>query len=120
MSLTSYRAAPPRDKSLRALSKTGCRNGIGQRAGRAVPIRRLPEKATLGKAFGVAGGMYQRGPALERPMRALLRILSRVKTPPNRALRRQNGTHLEALARDGAKAQLPGQGAPRETSWTSH
>src|ERR1700692_2766075 len=79
MSLTSYRAAPPRDKPLRALSKTGCRNGIGRRAERAVPIRRLPEKATLGKAFGVAGGMYQRRPALERPMRRLLRILSRSK-----------------------------------------
>src|ERR1700731_2016760 len=120
MSLTSYRAAPPRDKPLRALSKTGCQNGVGQRAERAVPIRRLPEKATLGKAFGVAGGMYQRRPALERPMRRLLRILSGVKTRQIAALRRQTAPAQSALARSGAKAQLSGQGTPRKTSWISH
>ena len=46
MSLTSYRAAPPRDKLLRALPKTNCRNGSGQRPKAPFPsggfLRRQP------------------------------------------------------------------------------
>src|ERR1700676_914682 len=46
MSLTSYRAAPPRDKPLRALSKTNCRNGSCQRLKAPFPsggfLRRQP------------------------------------------------------------------------------
>src|SRR5882724_635374 len=46
MSLTSYRAAPPRDKPLRALPKTNCRNGSGQRPKAPFPsggfLRRQP------------------------------------------------------------------------------
>src|ERR1700692_2492340 len=53
MSLTSYRAAPPREKPLRALAKNRCRNGFGQRPKAPIdPIRRLPEKATRANALG--------------------------------------------------------------------
>ena len=74
MSLTSYRAAPPRDKSVRAFfEKAETAETAPQ--GRA-SVQRLPEKATLGpKDHEVAGGMYQRLPALERAGGSLLRIL---------------------------------------------
>ena len=50
MSLTSYRAAPPRDKPLRAFSKTDAETNLAQRPRAPInPVRRLPEKATLGK-----------------------------------------------------------------------
>src|ERR1700742_603732 len=53
MSLTSYRAAPPRDKPLLALSKTDFRNEFGQRPKAPIdPVRRLPERATPGNALG--------------------------------------------------------------------
>ena len=52
MSLTSYRAAPPRDKLLRALPKTNCRNGSGQRPKAPFPsggfLRRQPLAYALG------------------------------------------------------------------------
>ena len=50
MSLTSYRAAPPRDKPLRAFEKTLRRNELGPRPRAPInPVRRLPEKATPSK-----------------------------------------------------------------------
>ena len=53
MSLTSYRAAPPRDKPLRAFAKNRFRNGFGQRPKAPIdPVRRLPEKATRANALG--------------------------------------------------------------------
>src|ERR1700686_2042887 len=53
MSLTSYRAAPPRDKPLRALPKNRVPKRLGPTHGeRADPVRRLPEKAPLGNAPG--------------------------------------------------------------------
>src|SRR4051812_17798720 len=75
MSLTSYRAAPPRDKPLRAFKKTIPKR-IWHNAGRRRSIRsggflrRLP----LADAMG-ASGMYQREPALERPVGDLLSFL---------------------------------------------
>ena len=45
MSLTSYRAAPPRDKLLCAFSKTETAESTPEGA---VSVQRLPEKATLG------------------------------------------------------------------------
>jgi len=56
---------------LRALPKG--RNGCGQRPQGAASVPMLPEKATLGpKGLEVAGGMYQRPPALERAAGPLL------------------------------------------------
>jgi hypothetical protein len=53
MSLTSYRAAPPRDKPLRAFEKTLPRNELGPRPRAPInPVRRLPEKATQANALG--------------------------------------------------------------------
>jgi hypothetical protein len=73
MSLTSYRAAPPRDKLLCAFSKTETAESTPEGA---ASVQRLPEKATLGlEGLEVAGGMYQRPPVLERAGRSLLRIL---------------------------------------------
>ena len=65
MSLTSYRAAPPRDKSLQPFRKAETE---GSTPKGAASVRRLPEKATLGLGgLKVAGRMYQCPPALERP-----------------------------------------------------
>src|SRR5260370_36104162 len=62
MSLTSYRAAPPRVKPLRALRKYRCRNGPGERPLAPIdPVRRLPEKATRAEAIGC--GRYVSMPA---------------------------------------------------------
>jgi hypothetical protein len=53
MSLTSYRAAPPRDKPLHALSKNRMPKRSGQRPGAPInPVRRLPEKTTRANALG--------------------------------------------------------------------
>ena len=46
MSLTSYRAAPPRDKPLRSLLKNRCRNEPPTPEASIDPVRRLPEKAS--------------------------------------------------------------------------
>src|SRR5215217_674272 len=76
MSLTSYRAAPPRDKPC-ALSKD-CRNGSGQRHQASInSVRRLPEKANPWRTPSGAEAMYQCMPALKRPVKALLKIKSR-------------------------------------------
>ena len=76
MSLTSYRAAPPRDKPLRALPKTGAETNLAQRPRAPIRlIRRLPEKATLGLMPLGANGMYQRELALERAVGDLLSFL---------------------------------------------
>jgi hypothetical protein len=55
MSLTSYRAAPPRDKPLRTLSKTNCRNGSGQRFEASIPSGGFLRRQPLPDAGGVAG-----------------------------------------------------------------
>ena len=57
MSLTSYRAAPPRDKPLRALKETGDETGFSTRLSAPnIPSARLPEKATRGlKPVGYEG-----------------------------------------------------------------
>ena len=75
MSLTSYRAAPPRDKPLRAFEKTGTETNWAHAQGRrSIPsggfLRRRPGQMPLG-----ASGMYQRKAALERPAIDLLEIL---------------------------------------------
>jgi hypothetical protein len=66
MSLTSYRAAPPSDKPLHALPKTGAETNRERSGAPIDPVRRLPEKATQASAFVGATGMYQRKLALER------------------------------------------------------
>jgi hypothetical protein len=71
MSLTSYRAAPPRDKPLRAFSdpkRSGDAWGAENRL-------EAPEKATPGECRWGASGMYQREPGLERANRVVLSIL---------------------------------------------
>src|SRR5882757_1461612 len=78
MSLTSYRAAPPRDKPLRAFAKN--RNQKTETRWPTPeapidPVRRLPEKATRAMPLG-ASGMYQRKAALERPASDLFGVLS--------------------------------------------
>src|SRR5258708_26262936 len=51
MSLTSYRAAPPRDKPLRApLKKPNAETDLANAQSAPIdPVRRLPERATPGK-----------------------------------------------------------------------
>jgi hypothetical protein len=75
MSLTSYRAAPPRVNRCMTFRKTGpeakAANAFLAPIG---PVQRLPEKATRARPWG-ARGMYQRKPALERPMLRFLRFL---------------------------------------------
>jgi hypothetical protein len=72
MSLTSYRAAPPRDKPLRTFESRAETN-LANARGRRDQVRRLPEKATRARPLG-ASGMYQRRAALERPVGDLFRI----------------------------------------------
>lgn len=75
MSLTSYRAAPPRVKPLLCLSKNRAGSESGQRFLAPInPVQRLPEKATRARPLG-ASGMYQRNAALERPWVRFLRFL---------------------------------------------
>jgi hypothetical protein len=53
MSLTSYRAAPPRDKPLRALSKNRMPKRLWPTPRAPIdPVRRLPEKATRAMPLG--------------------------------------------------------------------
>jgi hypothetical protein len=76
MSLTSYRAAPPRDKPLRALKERLEKRGEANAA--AAPIfrpQRLPEKAPRAIKAAGAGGMYQRKGALERVFRRVFSFL---------------------------------------------
>src|ERR1700733_4108057 len=81
MSLTSYRAAPPRDKLLRAFEKTGTETNWAHAQGRrSIPsggfLRRRPGQMPLG-----ASRMYQRKAALERPAIQLLRFYDVTKRP---------------------------------------
>src|ERR1700716_277828 len=75
MSLTSYRAAPPRDKPLRAFAKT---ETIWPTPEAPIPsggfLRRQPGPKPLG-----AGRMYQRKTVLERPASDLFGVLLRSK-----------------------------------------
>src|SRR6202162_5523013 len=104
MSLTSYRAAPPRDKPLRAFAKNRCRNGFGPRPKAPIdPVRRLPEKATRANAHG-ARRMYQCEGALERPVSDLFGVLS-----GRNRLYQVKPARKAALARMSAKAQPLGQ-----------
>jgi hypothetical protein len=74
MSLTSYRAAPPRDKSVVPFSKKPKRLRQRQRA--SLPSRGFLRRQPLAAGgLEVAAGMYQRRPALERGVGSLLRIL---------------------------------------------
>jgi hypothetical protein len=75
MSLTSYRAAPPRDKPLRALRESFFETVERRGMPRQIRFEGLPEKATRGKRQPGAGGMYQRRPALERVRQSLFSIL---------------------------------------------
>src|SRR3977135_4058603 len=104
MSLTSYRAAPPRDKPLHALSKTGAETKLAHaRRRRSIRsggfLRRQPGPKPLG-----ASGMYQRVPALERPGCDLFGILCRGKSSFLAFIAR-NPARRAALARSCAKAQ---------------
>src|SRR6266576_1530527 len=101
MSLTSYRAAPPRDKPLRASPKTET-----DLANAEAPIpsgdflRRQPGPKPLG-----ASGMYQRRCALERGRERSFREFMTAKT---RYFPRQIPGKT-ALARSSTKAQAWGQ-----------
>src|SRR5579872_1114700 len=65
MSLTSYRAAPPRDKPLPSLSKKPKR--LDQRPRAPLPSRGFLRRQPLAAGgLEVAGGMYQCRCALER------------------------------------------------------
>jgi hypothetical protein len=59
MSLTSYRAAPPRDKPLHTLEETNGETGLANaaEARRSIPSQRLPEKATP-RAMPLGCGRY--------------------------------------------------------------
>src|SRR3954451_2256058 len=75
MSLTSYRAAPPRDKPLCAFeTRTGKESG--QRPGAPIDqVRRFLRRQPRARPLG-ASGMYQRKPALERAAGHLFGFLS--------------------------------------------
>src|SRR5437016_529270 len=102
MSLTSYRAAPPRDKSLRAFSQKtemDLANAWG-----ADPVRRLPEKATRAKAPGrerYVPTPMRFGKARERSFREFMTAKTRYF--------RAKSPGYSALARSSAKAQPRGQ-----------
>src|SRR3954449_5167557 len=93
MSLTSYRAAPPRDKPLRAFkNRTG--NESGQRPGAPIDqVRRFLRRQPRARPLG-ASGMYQREPALERAAGHLFGFLSRSETHPDRAKLARTGALL--------------------------
>src|ERR1700722_9626593 len=102
MSLTSYRAAPPRDKPLLAFSKNRFRNEFGQRPRAPIdPVRRLPEKATPGNAPGCE--RYVPTPACfgkaHKPPFPVFMTAKLRDSGPNRP-------RESALARSSAKAQL--------------
>src|SRR3979411_1331048 len=105
MILTSYRAAPPRDKPLRALPKNRVPKRLGQRASAPInPVRRLPEKATLGKCPWVRAVCTNAG-ALWKGPRAIFSGFYDGQNPPFRA----KCTLQSTLARTFAKAQPSGQ-----------
>src|SRR4030081_2502067 len=91
MSLTSYRAAPPRDKPLRAFSKNRCRNEIGPRPKAPIdPVRRLPEKATRAKALGCERYVPTRARFGKARMRSFRDFMS-VKIRISRVYRAKSG-----------------------------
>src|SRR3984957_21197680 len=102
MSLTSYRAAPPRDKPLLAFSKNRFRNGCGYRPGAPIePFRRLPEKVTPGNAPGCERYVPTQacfGKAHKPPFPVFMTIKLRDSGP--------NRPRESALAKSSAKAQL--------------
>src|ERR1700722_6194966 len=108
MSLTSYRAAPPRDKPLRALRKNRTRNEFGQRLRRrSIPsggfLRRQPLAKAIKAALGCEGYVPTRtrfGKGRKRSFRGFIGA-KRAIIGPNRPIR----PLLVTLARNGAKAQ---------------
>lgn len=101
MSLTSYRAAPPRVKPLRAFVKMPGTMGQGRRGSRGLllPSRRLPWKATPGQARrvravctnpnrlwkGLRGGFFRLYDSRERGFRPVCPALARSSTNRQRA-----------------------------------
>src|SRR5476649_341158 len=113
MSLTSYRAAPPRDKPLRAFEKPIPKR-IGQRPRAPIdPVRRLPEKATRANALGCEAYVPTRarfGKGRRPSFRDFMRVRPRIITP--------NSPTTAALARKPAKAQRWAKDK-RGTPWIS-
>src|SRR5664279_5841385 len=106
MSLTSYRAAPPRDKPLRALPEN--QTDQGQRLWAPIKsVRRLPEKASPGECPWVRAVCTNAGRLWKGPWDCICGFYRVQKAPFRRKTARQT-----ALARSSAKAQLPG---PRKT-----
>src|SRR5947208_14365389 len=83
MSLTSYRAAPPRDKPLRAFESEP-EPGLANAGAPIDQVRRFLRRQPRARPLG-ASGMYHREPALERAAGHLFGFLSRSETRLYRA-----------------------------------
>ena len=115
MSLTSYRAAPPRDKPLRALPKNRMPKRHWPTRKRADPVRRLPEKATPGKCPWGRGGYVPTRARFGKGQKATFEHFITVKTRYI-APKQPAGPLLPELA---PKPSLKANTDPEETPWTS-
>src|ERR1700712_2277884 len=120
MSLTSYRAAPPRDKPLHAFSKNRCRNEIGPRPKAPIdPVRRLPEKATRAKAPRCERYVpthVRFGKGRMRSFRDFMTDKIRIY----RAKGRPSGRSCQKLCKSRALSRVWEGAKPAESVWTSH
>src|SRR3954470_15199827 len=104
MSLTSYRAAPPRDKPLRAFEKPNRKRIWPTPGGADWSGPQVPEKATPSKARGCERYVPTRagfGKGCGQSFRDFIVVR-------NAALSSQIGPNRRALARKSAKAQALG------------
>src|SRR5574337_1191582 len=112
MSLTSYRAAPPRVKPCCLLVKAD--GGLTHAQGRrSVPSGGFLERRTRAGARG-AGRMYQRRGALERPANELFENLWRLARragAPALSKRWRGGVLPKTSGRDSIAANQASQGA---------
>src|ERR1700716_4285192 len=139
MSLTSYRAAPPRDKTVARLRKPDAETNLANARGRrSIPsggfLRRQPGQSPWSRgAYVPTQDCF--GKARERSFRGFMTVKTRIRafsvpiesergsnvyfdtfSSPNRhplrrkTLCRAKSPRESALARTYAKAQLPGQG----------
>src|SRR6201989_2520678 len=116
MSLTSYRAAPPRDKPLHAFSKNRCRNETGPRPKAPIdPVRRLPEKATRAEAPGCERYV----PTLICFGKARMRSFRDFMAAKRRIYRAKGGLKGRSCQKL-RKSPALGQDKAGETPWTSH
>src|SRR6516225_680533 len=116
MSLTSYRAAPPRDKPLHALRENRWRNGLADAPGApnfCVP-KRLPEKANPGLASRTGCGGYV--PTPTRFGKGLEAAFFDFMTSQNRRMAPKTARSCQKFRKGPASPAIQQNG---ETPWTS-